>query len=331
MRLRSRSPRVPFFLAMVALIWSVACSGNLTDSAAPKQASAPNAGYRQVEHALGSTQVPANPQRIVTLDGFALENVLALGGQPVGTTLNGSVEQQPEFLKAKVADVELLGSFAQPNLEKILALKPDLILGATGGAEPVYKQLAAIAPTILAHSDSSDDWKSVLYKHAEALGKAEAADQLMADYNARLERFKSQMGDRLSTTEVSVVRVYPNAIGVYLQGSFAGSILADAGLSRPPAQRGLGVQQQISKERIQDLDGDVIFLWAYGSDSDIQTAQQAKAALAKFKTDPLWSQLTAVEQGKVYEVPGYWIGFGPLAANAVIDDLFEYLLGQETP
>ncbi|PSB23096.1 iron-siderophore ABC transporter substrate-binding protein, partial [filamentous cyanobacterium CCP2] len=44
---------------------------------------------------------------------------------------------------------------------------------------------------------------------------------------------------------------------------------------------------------------------------------------------PLWSTLSAVQQGRVYEVPGYWIGDGPIAANAVIDDLFKYLV--ETP
>jgi iron complex transport system substrate-binding protein len=40
----------------------------------------------------------------------------------------------------------------------------------------------------------------------------------------------------------------------------------------------------------------------------------------------LWQQLNAVKQGKVYQVPDYWIGYGPLAANAVIDDLYKYIL-----
>jgi ABC-type Fe3+-hydroxamate transport system substrate-binding protein len=52
-------------------------------------------------------------------------------------------------------------------------------------------------------------------------------------------------------------------------------------------------------------------------------------ALARLKADPLWSRLKAVQQNHVYEVPGYWIGFEPIAANAVVNDLFKYLV--DTP
>jgi iron complex transport system substrate-binding protein len=36
-----------------------------------------------------------------------------------------------------------------------------------------------------------------------------------------------------------------------------------------------------------------------------------------------------VQAGKVYEVPGYWIGRGPIAANEVLDDLSTYLLEEK--
>jgi iron complex transport system substrate-binding protein len=67
-----------------------------------------------------------------------------------------------------------------------------------------------------------------------------------------------------------------------------------------------------------------MFVWTYGSHADL--AQQAQTALERLQADPLWAKLNAVQQGRVYEVPDYWIGLGPLAAQAVIDDLFTYLL-----
>lgn len=315
-----------FLMMVITIFWVIACSNNLPKNTTSLSSSLPGTEYRLVKHAMGETKVPANPLRVVTLDGFALENVLALDGKPIGTALNGGIDEQPAYLRDKLATIELLGSFEQPNLEKALILKPDLILGTTGGTESTYKQLSQIAPTILAPYNGSDSWKEILRLHAEALGKPEAAKQLIANYYARLEEFKAQMGNRLQKTEVSVVRIYPEGISLYQKGSFSGSILTDAGLPRPPSQRGEGVQQRISKERIRDADGDALFLWTYSDDYGGDT-QSKQTVLERLKSDPLWSQLNSVRLGKVYEVPGYWIGFGPLAANAVLDDLFKYLAG----
>lgn len=314
-----------FFLLMVFTIFCVVACGNNSPKTTLVSSSLPASEYRVVNHAMGATKVPLNPQRIVTLDGSAIENVLALGSKPVGTVLNGSLEEQPAFLRENLADTTFVGSFEQPNLERILALKPDLILGDQGISENIYPQLSQIAPTVLAQYKGSDRWKQMLQIHAAALGKSEAAEQIINKYYARLAQFKAQMGDRLPETEVSVARIYPQGIGLYQKESFSGSILADAGLPRPESQRQEVVQQQISKERILDADGDVIFLWSYSDDyrgdpQDRQTIEQ------KLKADLLWLKLKAVQQGKVYEVPDYWIGFGPLAADAVVNDLFKYLV-----
>lgn len=166
----------------------------------------------------------------------------------------------------------------------------------------------------------------MLSKYTEALGKTDNAEQIMADYNTRIEEFQAQMGDRLYSTEVSIVRVYQNRISIYLKDSFCGTIVADVGLSRPPHQTNTEqtFNMAIGKELLHKADGDVIFIWTYGSNEEI--AQDAQTALKQLKADPLWSKLNAVQQGKVYEVPGYWIGMGPIAANLVLDDLFKYLV-----
>lgn len=314
-----------FFLMMVFTIFCVVACGNNSPKNPISSSSLPASEYQLVNHAMGATKVPVNPQRIVTLDGSAIENVLALGGFPVGTVLNGSLDEQPAYLREKLAGVELIGSFEQPNLEKILALKPDLILSDKGASQNTYAQLSQIAPTVLTEYNGSDSWKQMLILHASALGKSIAAEQLIGKYYTRLAQFKAQMGDRLCETEVSVVRIYPQGISLYQKDSFSGSILADAGLSRPVSQRQEEVQQQISKERVLDADGDVIFLWSYSDDykGDAQTQQTISQ---KLKADPLWLKLKAVQQGKVYEVPDYWIGFGPLAADAIVNDLFKYLV-----
>jgi iron complex transport system substrate-binding protein len=281
-----------------------------------------------IQHSKGETCVPNDPQRVVMLGG--LDNALSLGVRPVGSDGLGIEEIH---LRDKLEGIEDVGGNNAPSIEKILALKPDLILAEDYVAVD-YDILSSIAPTVLIPFEHSGQWKEVFMRHAAALGKTAEAEQVMDNYYARLEEFQKRMGNRAAETEVSIVRVYPTHVNLYLKDSFCGTVVADAGLSRPPAQDlsaseaetlfGNSIQYTISREKIQDADGDVIFLWAY--DSQDETAQQTQAEKAKLKADPLWSTLTAVQQDRVYEVPGYWIGNGPIAANAVIDDLFKYLI-----
>jgi iron complex transport system substrate-binding protein len=290
-----------------------------------KLISSPPTEYRFVEDTIAKVKVPINPQRLVTLHGTALESVLALGEIPVGTTLNGNINQQPDFLIDKLNNVQIVGSFSEPNLEKILLLKPDLILDMD--TANIYKLLSQIAPTIVTEYNPSDSWQPNLKIYAEALGKPELAQEIIANYYNKLEKLKAEIEKKGKPITVSVIRIYPQVITFYQPDSFSGSILKDAGLSRPPLQNKGGGQQLISQELISEADADIIFYWAYGDDYSSKSDRIANS-LEKLKSDPLWQQLNAVKQGKVYQVPDYWIGYGPLAANAVIDDLYKYILNK---
>jgi iron complex transport system substrate-binding protein len=280
---------------------------------------------RVIHDAMGTVKVPIAPERVITLDGGGLENTLALGIQPVSTVLNGSLEQQFSFIRPHLEGVKPLGTIAQPSLEKILLSKPDLIL-TSSVSDQIYPQLTQIAPTVLAEFERSGRWENSFKLHAAALRKSPEADELINHYHQRLTTFRQQMGDRLKTLRVSIVRIYPDSISLYQRGSFAGNILAEAGLQRPPSQQGKDVQRHISQEMLQLADGDVIFLWDYDNETHWQSQQ---TLLERLQADPLWLSLTAVQRHKVYVVPGYWIGFGPLAASHVVDDLFKYLIQEE--
>ena len=102
-------------------------------------------------------------------------------------------------------------------------------------------------------------------RFAETLGKTAEAEQVMKNYQARIEEFKARMGDRADEFDVSIVRVYPTHVNLYLKDSFCGTVVADAGLSRPPAQDltaaeastlfGNPIQYTISREKLSDADG----------------------------------------------------------------------------
>ncbi len=75
-----------------------------------------------VTHARGTTDVPTDPQRVVVLEPVQLDTSVALGVIPVGTAVLSETTGVPAYLGEKAAEIEMVGTVAAPNLEKIVAL-----------------------------------------------------------------------------------------------------------------------------------------------------------------------------------------------------------------
>jgi iron complex transport system substrate-binding protein len=278
-----------------------------------------------VKHAMGETCVPFNPQRVVIWGGTELDPVLALGVKPIAGTPNVLSYIKEKLPAEQWQGIEDISSPQGPNLERLLELKPDLILGHESRIGQVYPQLSQIAPTVL---DKADDWKSTLKLFAEALDKTDEAQQVMDNYNARLKQFQSEMGDRLPFM-VSAIEVRADAIILSTKDSFAMAVIQEAGLSLPTALTPYTWRNwELSKERIYELESDVMFLRTWGEAA--KEEQTAQAELEKLRADPLWKQLQVVQQNKVYEVGDYFQGAGPLTANLILDDLFQHITPTES-
>ncbi|MBC1222479.1 iron-siderophore ABC transporter substrate-binding protein [Nostoc sp. UCD121] len=313
----------------ITLLLAVACHH---DGSISVNDHSTNTACHQVEHGAGITCIPEKFERLVTLDEASLENAIALGIKPVAAVISDF----SSYLQDQLTGVKNIGTIGEPNLESILAIKPDLILGLDF-QQSIYSLTSKIAPTVLFNFEHSGQWKEIFTNISLALGKKEVAQQVMAQYYHRLEEFKEQMGDNLSKIKISVVRIYTDNINIYLRDSFCGIVLQDAGLSRPESQNftaseaanlfGNSIQVSIGNELIQKADGDVIFIWT--GENTSQATQIALKRLEQLKANPLWQNLKAVQKNKVYLVPDYWIGSGILAANAIIDDLFKYVI--DTP
>jgi len=290
-----------------------------TSNATPQ--ATPAAAARLVKHAMGETKVPASPQRVVTLDTGELDGALALGVTPVGAA---TWWQEPHFrpyLGDKTKGITWVGLVNQPNLESIATLKPDLILTNKSRHEKIYGQLSRIAPTVVAESIGVA-WKQHFKLNAEALGKMAEYEKLMTDYHQRAADFKAKMGDKLQTTEVSVIRSFPDEIRILMKANYTGTILEDLGIKRPATQNKDIFMEEGSRERIPDMDGDVIFVSFWGD-----AKEQQESRLKELMKDPLWSQLRAVKAGRVYEVnDDIWASsIGILGASQMMDDVIKRL------
>ena len=280
-----------------------------------------------IHHALGEVDVPIDPQRVVVLD--AMDNVLALGITPVGAsnwmgTRTGERATFPGYLDAATLDgIEWLGDNKQPNLEVITALKPDLILGRTNWHAEIYNTLSTIAPTVLIDQEAVGGWRGQFLAYAAALNRTEQAQQLLADYDARTAALSEQFAAMSPAPQVSVVRFDPDRIVIYEKQIFAGSVLADAGVPRPPEQDKEQKSEQISTEQLPLIDGDVIFTLQANPDESM---------LAELRDNSLWNQLDAVQSEQVHDVSfDIWVGGWTITgANLILDDVERYLLPDET-
>lgn len=274
---------------------------------------------RVVRYMFKETCVPANPQRIVTLSIPTLSNVLLLGIKPIGSNRINSSQYFLPYLTNKLDGINSLGG-DQPNLERMLLLKPDLILGLNW-EKTIYPLLSKIAPTVLDNWGGTDTWREHFNLVAEVLGRQERQQEAWKNYYQRIEELKTALGDRYKNKEISLIFLSPGVIFSEAKSSFPDSIFKDIGLQRSKAQDVIVpyTQLYISIEELEKADGDILFIGTFSADD--------QKFLEKLKQNPLWKKLRAVKQNRVYSIDYMtWRGGNLLAANAVIDDLYKYLV-----
>lgn len=315
-------------------------------SATPSTAasSACAAGHRLFDHALLATNpvcIPENPQRIIALDVASVELTL-MSDKTLLATSNWILNEMPVLLPQfadKLTSVEDVGYPA--NLEKVLALKPDLILavGGTSAGETIdVDQALEIAPVVIAEPAIYDDWKLGTQFWSEVLNVPDLYAEMEANYWARVKELQESLGDP-SALKVSVIAVSTYGISLWMPDTPPGNILADVGLSRPEAQSLVGAEAEarynttkyipISEERLDLADGDALFYFTYAS-IDPEVANKELAFIQALEEKPLWQALSAVKNGQAFFVPGYWWRSQTyLLANKVIDDLFVHLTNTE--
>lgn len=266
--------------------------------------------------------VPTDPRRIVVLDpafslGMGLELGLPLLGAPLAVMSDHALRE-----KALARGVTDLGSFMEPSIERIVALRPDLILG-TALADRAFPLLSRLAPTVLI---DVDNWQDHLRLVAEVAGRQELGEQLLEGYWTRVAHLKSRVPDGI----VSVVRITPWDFQVYLDGPKAYgpfAVLRDVGVRRS-AYETTERNETLKRpdwEALAGLDGDTL-LYIVGGVNNSATSGRHEEVLA----NPLWQMLPAVKAGRVHRLdPPVWMEFsGVGSAHRVLDDVERLIIAQ---
>ncbi len=271
---------------------------------------------RVVQHALGESCIPAHPQRIILLDEFyLLDYTLALGIKPVGFA--HCPYCIPPYTRKFVTEVPIVGGLDNPSLEKILSLKPDLILGLEWHKD-FYPLLSAIAPTVIIENPEAKGFKKVLTYLAEILNKSEQVEVILAQYNERIQLFRQQLGEKLKTKTVSILGIHGSSFYVEkLESRIYGQVMSDTGVQFIPAYKDLKNDfTVVSIETLRDWDADFLIV--------IYNYQRHSKDIKLILKQPMWSTLKSVQNKQVHIMS--LDAWGPITVNRFIDDLYEYFI-----
>ncbi len=202
-------------------------------------------GSVTIRHDEGTTNVPSDPKRVVVISeelldfAFALKlNVIGVGSPRLTPgDLNGNKIKLKDpnagfFRFGNVQNLTFVGNWAEPSLETILTLKPDLILRLQWTGIQGYDKLSAIAPTVSFGQNRADGWQSILLELGKLSGKRAVAQSFIANYNSRLALSKKQL------IAAGILKKYPKFMVICTFGSgtsylFTGNRVANV-------MRGLG-------------------------------------------------------------------------------------------
>ncbi len=275
--------------------------------------------------ALGAAPVcvPKDPQRIVVLDPQLSLGMLFELGVPVLATPQTGFQDEEIRQMAGAREVLDIGHPLQPSLERLVALRPDLVIGDTylhGGLQPALER---IAPTVLI---APVNWQEHFRLLADLTNRGEQAEALLAAYRSRVDAIRARVPADMT---VSVVRIGPDRFQVYLDGPAAYApyaVLAEAGIKRS-AYETTETDEVLKRpgwEEIEALSGDIL-LYVVVSGYD---PAPDDALAATTTANPFWQMLPAVAAGRAYRVDrGAWMGFrGIASAMAVLDDIERHVL-----
>ena len=128
--------------------------------------------------------------RIVVLDPATVEMIYMLGAEDkiVGVA---NLERSKVWPEEKVAKLESVGTFMKPSLEKIIALKPDLVITSALTDDNLNNGLKSNnIESKRIQANSIEEIFTNFLEVAKMLGKENEANKIIAEKKAKLEEIK---------------------------------------------------------------------------------------------------------------------------------------------
>ena len=271
---------------------------------------------KTIVHDFGTTELKKAPKRIVILDNLYGEILDPLDITPVGATTGQANSQEFSTLfkkQYKDAEVISVGWQANPDLDKIAELKPDLIL-MTGEQEDLYDELSEIAPTVgyQINTDENWDYHETSLKVAEIFDKRDEMKKDLDRVDAREAVFAENVKAKFGNQKLMYLRVTDNDIRYYAYGHF-GYLYDTYHFNRAETFNPDDMFQVIDPDKLKDINPDLL----------IVQADSQELLDNKLKNSPVWTSLKAVQNNKVIyaDYSTYMLGFGIVSQEAIMKQI----------
>ncbi|MFT3815330.1 MAG: helical backbone metal receptor [Acidovorax sp.] len=231
---------------------ALALSSAISVAAAPAQA-APQAGLQLVDARHKSIAFAQPVQRIVSLQPSFTEAICALGGCDalVGVDRFSVWPQQTAFIPK-------VGSLRDPDIERIVALRPDVVLSRPG--HKVDDRLESLGVKVLTlNAQTYDDMAQELEMLAVLLGRPGAGTRLWQQTSERLAALRRQVPPQWQGKKVYFE--LHSGMAAAGEASFIGQTLHSLGLVNI-AGRDLPMYPKLSPEYVVRANPDLIITMA---------------------------------------------------------------------
>ncbi|BBI35523.1 ABC transporter substrate-binding protein [Cohnella abietis] len=281
-----------------------------------------------VKDAYGEKQVPLHPKRVAVI---GLEDIALTLEAPLVYAYDFDGYYLHDQLQA--LHIQVSGSSdVNPNLEAILASKPDIIIlqqyfTDQGG----YDQLNKIAPTV---AYPPDDWKSSIIEIGKILGIEEKAQSVIQTYDDKIKQAKETIEAEVPGKTVAFIRPSDKDLQVFFP-SFNSLVYDQLGL-KPDTSIATFQKQSpedwgitTSLESLPLITADYVFAIYGGSISSAEDYLLENAASTEVEKLKVWKAIPAVKQNHVFKVSSrHWMSSGPIANSRVIEDVVSSVTGK---
>jgi iron complex transport system substrate-binding protein len=288
---------LPHRLTAVAAATALALSAAACSSSPATTSSGTAAGDAtsfpvKVATATGVVHISSRPTRIISLSPTATEMLYAIGAGSQVKAVDSDSDYPTYAPKTKLSALD-------PNLEAIVAYKPDLVVisNFSGNVDTLAKQLSSFSVPVLYQPAPAS--LSGVYTEIDQLGEATGHG---AQAEAEDAKIRSQIGGIVASVHkhASQASYYWELDQTYYSvtsSTFVGSLLSLLGMKSiadtASGAASSGGYPQLSSEYIVKADPDFIIL------ADTVCCQQNAATVA---SRPGWAGLTAVKDGHVIPV-----------------------------
>lgn len=279
-------------------------------------------GTFTVTHAWGSTELPARPERIISLHFSYTDELVALGTIPTGIAGSYNAEVLG-YLADKVSDYTFVGNHQQPNLEVISSLKPDLIIANADVHGPIRAELEQIAPTIALYTNGYQDMEGNFDMLGQLLDKQEQHDQVIQTLNDKIAQTKAKIQGK---PKVIVAKVLEKEFYIWMKTSYIATLLERIGAEYSFDEEQSNQQQTPGKIDVASVNLETLvqenpdYLVLYGSQADLD----------KWMNDSSFQTIQAVQNKHLLVVlDEVWaLGKGPLSGMDILDEALPFFTQQ---